>query len=154
MPPAFARLKDYNEVIAWARGLEGGAEDNFRAALRPKDVESWGESPVVAIGYNRTDSGHHMTPAMRVPVMFDEDEGLFLHSGQRRYGLEEYLSRLVENQSRLCRVWLLTEDGGQHCCYWYEQGDLDYSMLTHFDTVARLANLGTSSPVPARSPAP
>ncbi len=154
VPPAMARFGDYSDIIAWASGQSGDAINDLRGSLDPKELERWGSSPVVAVGYNRTDAGDHMTPSMRLPVAFDEERGLVVDSGARSYSLSEYLDRLVENQRRLCRVWLLTEDGQQHCCYWYEQDEISHSMLDHFDTVMRLSALQAGSPAVSKSPSP
>jgi hypothetical protein len=101
-------FEDYNEVINWARPRSGDAAVDALSDIRPEHLEQWGVSPVVAVGYNRTDSGHYMTPSMKVPVSWNpEGQRIELSSGARSYGLSEYLNRLVENQTNLCRVWLM-----------------------------------------------
>lgn len=146
---------NYADVIDWAEARTGDAAVDALSDIQQENLDKWGSSPVVAVGYNRTDAGHYMTPSMRVETNWNsEDQRIELSSGAKTYSLDEYLGRLVEHQQRLCRVWLMTEDGSKHCCYWYEQDKVDRKMVDHFESVMIArdagANLGGFSATPSK----
>lgn len=41
----------------------------------------------------------------------------------------ERLHRLVAHESRLCRIWVMHDDGREVCVYWYGEGKLDLAAL-------------------------
>lgn len=66
----------------------------------------------VAYGYNHTHIGHHMTPNAWRKVSKDKP-------------LREVLQHLVDNERRLCRIWVKYEDESVRCVYWWERDVLD-----------------------------
>lgn len=66
---------------------------------------------VTHYGFNWTDRGHYMKPRSWIPAAAEN--------------LREKLRALVDNERRLCRIWVRYEDGAQRCVYWYEHGQLE-----------------------------
>jgi hypothetical protein len=61
-------------------------------------------------GYNWTHRGHYLLPRCWIPTTPDE--------------VREVLTRLVENERNLCRIWVRRADDTTSCVYWYERNEL------------------------------
>ena len=88
-------------------------------------------NPITHYGYNLTHIGHHSKPGAWVPVghlTTGEPVRVIRDAFGKVKGvtpLREYLQRLVDTKSRLCRIWVLSADQTSTCVYWYQQGVLD-----------------------------
>ncbi len=65
-------------------------------------------------GFNRTHRGHYMQPDSWIPTR-----------GMNVAALQERLQRLVDNESRLCRIWVKANSGVERCVFWYEKPQLE-----------------------------
>jgi hypothetical protein len=61
-------------------------------------------------GYNWTHQGDYARPRCWIPISPDK--------------VREVLTRLVENESRLCRIWVRRADDTTPCVYWYQRNEL------------------------------
>lgn len=85
---------------------------------------------ITHFGFNRTDSKNQQKPDGWYPVVQSDDgpQHQFLDVfGKvfKSYKLIDWLKHLVENQRRLCRIWVRYADGKQKCVYWYQADVLD-----------------------------
>lgn len=65
-------------------------------------------------GFNHTHRGHHMRPNAWIPV-----------ANVAVADLQKRLQSIVDNEPRLCRIWVRLESGLERCVFWYERPKLD-----------------------------